>query len=50
MFFDDWPYEYSKGFKRKQGQPERYKGNPILVPDKPHEFSRVSLYGTVSKE
>jgi hypothetical protein len=21
MFFDDWPYEYSRGFEKKQGKP-----------------------------
>jgi hypothetical protein len=50
MFFDDWPYEYSRGFVRKQGKPVKYEENPILVPDRPHEYSRVSLYGTVLRE
>ena len=50
MFFDDWPYEYSRGFERKQGKPVKYDGNPILVPDRAHEYSRVSLYGTILRE
>lgn len=50
MFFDDWPYEYSRRFIRKQGKPVRYEENPILVPDRPHEYSRVSLYGTILRQ
>lgn len=47
MFLDDWPYEYARGFKRKQGKPVKYGKNPILKPEMPHEFGRTSLYGTV---
>ena len=47
MFFDDWPYEYIKGFDRKQGKPVKYSNNPVMKPQLPHEFSRISLYGTV---
>ena len=47
MFFDDWPFEYSKGFVRKQGKPVRYQGNPVLKPELPHEGDRASLYGTI---
>ena len=50
MFFDDWPFEYIRGFKRMQGKPERYAGNPVLVPDRPHEHTRVSLYGTIARD
>lgn len=48
MFFDDLPYEYMRGFVKKQGRPIRYENNPVLVPELPHEASRVQLYGTVS--
>jgi len=47
MFFDDWPYEYIKGFTRKQGKPIKYKNNPVMKPELPHEFKRISLYGTI---
>ncbi len=47
MFFDDWPFEYSRGFVRRQGKPVRYHGNPVLKPELPHEGDRVSLYGTI---
>lgn len=47
MFFDDWPYEYARGFVRKQGKPIKYKGNPVMRPELPHEFARTSLYGTI---
>lgn len=47
MFFDDLPYEYMRGFVRQQGKPEKYKENPVLKPELPHEASRVQLYGTV---
>lgn len=47
MFFDDWPYEYSRNFTRRQGKPAKYEGNPVLIPDLPHENSRASLYGTI---
>jgi len=47
MFFDDWPFEYSRNFERKQGKPIKYKGNPVLTPELPHEYSRASLYGTI---
>ncbi|MBN2851834.1 MAG: hypothetical protein JXQ23_03770 [Clostridia bacterium] len=47
MFFDDWPFEYRRGFERKQGYPVKYAGNPIVKPELPHEFGRTSLYGTI---
>ncbi|MCK5811314.1 MAG: hypothetical protein KAG94_00305 [Clostridiales bacterium] len=47
MFFDDWPYEYIRGFERKQGKPSKNKNNPVLKPELPHEFGRTSLYGTI---
>ncbi|MFO7612805.1 MAG: hypothetical protein R6W99_10040 [Clostridia bacterium] len=47
MFFDDLPYEYARGFSRIQGRPVKYIGNPFLSPEKPHEFARTSMYGTV---
>ena len=47
MFFDDWPFEYSRGFIRKQGIPVKYENNPVLIPELPHEGDRASLYGTI---
>ncbi len=47
MFFDDWPYEYIRGFERKQGKPAKHKNNPVLKPELLHEFGRTSLYGTI---
>ncbi|MDF2659572.1 MAG: hypothetical protein K0Q94_2363 [Paenibacillus sp.] len=45
-FFDNRTYEYIHGFTRELGQAEKYEGNPVLVPELPHEFKRVHYYGT----
>lgn len=47
LFLDAWPLEYVRGFERWVKQPVKYAGNPILVPERPYEFRRVQIYGTV---
>lgn len=47
IFLDNRCYEYIKGFNKRLGQPKKYKGNPIIRPELPHEFKRVHYYGTV---
>lgn len=46
LFFDNRPFEYIRSFNRRLGQPKKYEGNPVIVPELPHEFKRVHYYGT----
>ena len=50
LFFDPWTLEYVRGFQRRLVQPTKYSGNPIFKPERPYEFSRVHLYGTVLRD
>jgi hypothetical protein len=50
LFLDGWPLEYVRGFERCAKQPVKCTGNPLLVPERPHEFKRVQLYGSVLHE
>jgi hypothetical protein len=50
LFLDGWTLEAVRGFERRIMQPLKYAGNPILVPEQHHEFSRVQLYGTVLQD
>jgi len=50
LFLDGWTLEFLRGFERRVKQPVKHEGNPILAPERPHEFSRVQLYGTVLRD
>src|SRR6187401_3078104 len=50
LFLDPWTLEYVRGFQRRLVQPTKYSGNPIFKPERPYEFSRVHLYGTVLRD
>jgi len=50
LFLDNWPLEYVRGFERHMQQPIKHEGNPFFRPERPHEFTRVHLYGTVLRD
>lgn len=47
LFFDSWTLEYVRGFDRVMCRPVKYGNNPIFGPQRPHEWKRTHLYGTV---
>ena len=47
LFFDNWTFEYVRGFRRTVHEAKKHSANPLLVPDKPWEGNRVQAYGTV---
>ena len=50
LFLDSWTLEEVRGFERRMGQPVKYAGNPIFRPERPYEYKRVHLYGTVLRD
>lgn len=50
MFLDYQDYEWVRGLERRQGQPHKYIGNPIMLPKGPYEDRHVHLYGTVLRD
>lgn len=46
LFLDDLLIARREHLERVQGQPEKWKGNPVLKREKPWEVSRCELYGS----
>jgi hypothetical protein len=44
---DDTVIERMDGVQKTLNQPKKHPGNPVLVPDRPWEGSRVHMYGSV---
>ena len=50
LFFDNWTYEWMRGFRRTVHEAKKHSANPVIVPDRPWEGTAVSVYGTVTKD
>ena len=50
LVLDDLLIAEQRGLARRLGQPERYAGNPVLVPTEPHEGTGVMMYGTLAHD
>lgn len=47
LFVDDYVIERMDNLTRTLNQPEKYRGNPVLLPDQPWEGFRAHMYGSV---
>ena len=47
LFFDDAVIEKMEGVQRVVNLPQKHHANPVMVADRPWEYNRICLYGTV---
>ena len=49
LFIDDYVIDETRGVTRNLNQPDKYAGNPFMIPLYPWE-GRLQLYGTVWRD